>query len=78
VVTLGVIGCWQVFDQIYAGTNDGGPQKTTITPAFLIYQQAFGNSKAGLAATTAVVLFVIILVFTWVQRRVTGSSERVT
>ena len=74
-VTLGIIGCWQVFDQIYAGTNAGGPQKTTLTPAYLIYAQAFTNSKAGLAAATAVLLFVIILIFTWLQRRVTGTSE---
>jgi multiple sugar transport system permease protein len=74
-VTLGIIGCWQVFDQVYA-SNKGGPQKTTLTPAFLIYEQAFGNSKAGLAATTAIVLFVIILAFTWVQRRIMGTSER--
>ena len=76
-VTLGIIGCWQVFDQVYA-SSQGGPQKTSLTPAFLIYQQAFTNSKAGLAATTAVVLFVIILIFTWVQRRITGTSERVS
>ena len=73
-VTLGIIGTWQVFDQIYA-SNAGGPQKTTLTPAFLIYDQAFNNSKAGLAATTAVLLFIIILIFTWIQRRVTGTSE---
>ena len=73
-VTLGVIGTWQVFDQIYA-SNAGGPQKTTLTPAYLIYAQAFTNSKAGLAAATAVLLFVIILIFTWLQRRVTGTSE---
>ena len=74
VVTLGIIGTWQVFDQIYA-SNAGGPQKTTLTPAYLVYAQAFTNSKAGLAAATAVLLFVIILFFTWLQRRVTGSSE---
>ena len=53
VVTLGVIGTWQVFDQVYAA-NLGGPQKTTLTPALLVYLQAFQNSKAGLAAATAV------------------------
>jgi multiple sugar transport system permease protein len=74
VVTLGVIGTWQVFDQVYAA-NLGGPQKTTLTPALLVYLQAFQNSKAGLAATTAVLLFLIILVFTWLQRRVTGTSQ---
>ena len=73
-VTLGVIGTWQVFDQVYAA-NQGGPQKTTLTPAFLVYSQAFKNSKAGLAAATATILFVIILTFTWIQRRVTGRSD---
>ena len=34
VLTLGLIGTWQVFDQIYVGTQ-GGPAKTTITPAYL-------------------------------------------
>jgi multiple sugar transport system permease protein len=76
-VTLGVIGTWQVFDQVYA-SNRGGPQKTTMTPAYLVYSQAFGNSKAGLAAATAMLLFLVIFGFTWVQRRVTGRSDRVT
>jgi multiple sugar transport system permease protein len=74
VVTLGIIGTWQVFDQVYV-SNLGGPQKTTLTPALLVYLQAFQNSKAGLAAATAVMLFFIILLFTWLQRRVTGTSR---
>ena len=61
-----------MFDQVYAA-NLGGPQKTTLTPALLVYLQAFTNSKAGLAAATAVVLFFIIILFTWMQRRVTGT-----
>ncbi|HJU51524.1 MAG TPA: sugar ABC transporter permease [Acidimicrobiia bacterium] len=69
VVTLGLIGTWQVFDQVYAGTA-GGPRKTTFTPAYLIYFQAFTNSKAGLAAAIAVILFAIIMFFTWVNRQV--------
>jgi multiple sugar transport system permease protein len=73
-VTLGVIGTWQVFDQVYA-SNQGGPQKTTLTPAYLVYSQVFDNSKAGLAAATAVLLFFVILLFTWLQRRVTGKSS---
>jgi multiple sugar transport system permease protein len=69
VVTLGLIGTWQVFDQVYAGTA-GGPRKTTFTPAYLIYFQAFTNSKAGLAGAIAVILFAIIMFFTWVNRKV--------
>jgi multiple sugar transport system permease protein len=69
VVTLGLIGTWQVFDQIYAGTA-GGPRKTTFTPAYLIYFQSFTNSKAGLAGAIAVILFAIIMFFTWINRKI--------
>ena len=73
-MTLGIIGTWQVFDQVYAA-NLGGPQKTTLTPALLVYLQAFQNSKASLAAATGSRLFFVIVVFTWLQRRVTGTSQ---
>jgi multiple sugar transport system permease protein len=69
VLTLGVIGTWQVFDQVYAMTS-GGPQKTTLTPAYLVYREGFENSAMGRAAAIAFIVFVIILVFTGVQRLV--------
>ncbi|MET7425433.1 sugar ABC transporter permease [Dactylosporangium sp. NPDC005555] len=69
VLTLGVIGTWQVFDQVYAMTS-GGPQKTTLTPAYLIYREGFQNSAMGRAAAIAFIVLVIILVFTAVQRLV--------
>ncbi|MFV1989151.1 MAG: carbohydrate ABC transporter permease [Acidimicrobiales bacterium] len=67
VVPLGILGTWQVFDQIYA-ISFGGPQKTTLTPAFLIYFQMFQNGKASLGAAIAVLLFFIIMGFTLIQR----------
>ena len=67
VITLGLIGCWQVFDQIYTGTR-GGPSKTTLTPAYLSYQAAFQNQDWGIGAAIAFVLFLIIIVFTIFQR----------
>ncbi|WP_136054327.1 sugar ABC transporter permease [Microbacterium sp. K24] len=67
VLTLGLIGCWQVFDQIYTGTQ-GAPSKTTLTPAFLSYQTAFRNQEWGQGAAIAFILFVIIVVFTLLQR----------
>lgn len=69
VLTLGIIGTWQVFDQVYAMTS-GGPQKTTLTPAYLVYREGFQNSAMGRAAAIAFIVFVIILVFTAVQRLV--------
>lgn len=67
VVTLGLIGTFQVFDQIYV-ISSGGPAKTTLTIAYIVYQNGFNNSQMGLAAATALVLFGIIFVFTMVQR----------
>jgi multiple sugar transport system permease protein len=69
VLTLGIIGTWQVFDQVYAMTA-GGPQKTTLTPAYLVYREGFENTAMGRAAAVAFIVFVIILIFTGVQRLV--------
>lgn len=73
VVTLGLIGTFQVFDQIFV-ISSGGPAKTTLTIAYIVYENGFNNSAMGLAAATALVLFLIIFVFTMIQRLFT--SER--
>ena len=67
VVTLGMIGCWQVFDQIYTATQ-GGPAKTTLTPAYLSYSSSFGTQQWGIGAAIAFVLFFIIILFTLIPR----------
>ncbi len=67
VITLGLIGCWQVFDQIYTGTQ-GAPANTTMTPAFLSYEAAFISQSWGQGAAIAFILFVIIIFFMFLQR----------
>lgn len=67
VITLGLIGCWQVFDQIYTGTS-GAPGKTTVTPAYLSYTTAFLNQDWGAGAAIAFILFLIIIVLALLQR----------
>jgi multiple sugar transport system permease protein len=74
VVTLGMIGTFQVFDQIFVMTT-GGPAKTTITLAYLVYQEGFGNFRMGYAAAIAVVLFVIIMAMYGIQRWFLGGSD---
>jgi multiple sugar transport system permease protein len=76
VVTLGLIGTWQVFDQIYTGTQ-GGPAKTTLTPAYLSYSAAFQNNEWGRGAAIAFVLFAIIVVLTLLQRLVLRERDTV-
>jgi multiple sugar transport system permease protein len=75
VITVGIIGCFQVFDQIYVMTN-GGPLDSTTTITYLIYKWAFRDTtvKMGQASALAVVLTLIILVITIMQRRVIEGS----
>ena len=68
VVTLGMIGCFQVFDQIYV-MSSGGPANATTTMSYFIYQNAFKYFRTGYASAGAVVLFLFILCFTLIQKR---------
>jgi multiple sugar transport system permease protein len=67
VTTLGLIGTWQVFEQIYTGSQ-GGPAKTTLTPAYLSYSASFLSGQWGRGAAIAFILFAIIIVLTALQR----------
>jgi multiple sugar transport system permease protein len=69
VVTIGLIGSFQVFDQIYV-ISQGQPAGTTSTIAWIVYRNAFKDSFAGRGAATAFTLFVIIMVITLIQRRI--------
>ncbi len=75
VVTVGVIGCFQVFDQIFVMTA-GGPLDSTTTITYLIYKWAFRDTtiKMGQASALAVILTLIILVITLLQRRLIEGS----
>lgn len=73
VLTVGIIGTWQVFDQIFA-ISAGGPQKTTFTPAYLVYREGFRNFAMGRATAVSFLLFIIIGVFTIIQRRLISDE----
>ncbi len=74
VTTLGLIGTWQVFDQIYV-MGKGAPAGTTMTPAFLSYNQSFTSLKYGSGAAMAFVVFLIIIALTAWQRRVMREDK---
>jgi multiple sugar transport system permease protein len=70
VTALGTIGSFQMFDQAYLmGGANGDPLKSTLTPVLEIYDTAFRDSLMGRACAEAVVLFVVIFLFTILQRR---------
>jgi multiple sugar transport system permease protein len=76
VVTLGLIGTWQIFDQIYVGTQ-GSPSNTTVTPAYLSFNTSFNSNEWGVGAAIAFILFAIIVFFTLVTRLLTRNPDRV-
>jgi len=75
VLTLGLIGTWQVFDAVYI-MSQGAPAKTTLTPAFLSYQTSFLSGKWGQGAAIAFILFAIIVVFSLLQRFVMRDRSK--
>ena len=74
VLTLGLIGAWQVFDQIYL-TGKGAPGKTLLTPAFLAYDTSFKGLNWGEGAAIAFILFLIIVSLTLLQRWVLRDRD---
>jgi multiple sugar transport system permease protein len=74
VTTLGLIGTWQVFDQIYV-MGKGAPAGTTMTPAFLSYNTSFTSNNWGSGAAMAFIIFVIIVLLTWGQRHLMREDK---
>ena len=77
VITLGLIGTWQMFDQAFL-LGQGAPQGTTLTPAFLSYQASFKDGKWGQGAAISFILFVVIILFSLVQRFVMRDRKTIS
>ena len=77
VATMGLIGCFQVFDQAFIlSRGEGGPEDSTLTFTLLIYQLAFRTyNTMGLACALALVLTLIILAATMLLRRSSNAEE---
>lgn len=63
------INALQLFDEVYLSTR-GGPLHSTTVVVYYLWDQAFQQFNAGYAAALAYVLFMVILVITYIQFRV--------
>lgn len=69
LVIITTIGSLQAFSQVYAlSMGGGGPEYATTTTLFLIYETAFQYGDYSYAAAMAIVLVMMILGFTLLQR----------
>ncbi len=64
-----VIGAFQAFDQMYL-TTGGGPEKSTMTYMLGLYNQAFEYNNMGVACAMSYILFIIIMIITFIQFKV--------
>ena len=55
--------------------TQGGPAKTTLTPAYLSYTAAFRQQQWGQGAAIAFILFALIIVLTTFQRFVLRDKD---
>jgi multiple sugar transport system permease protein len=77
VFVVSMIGAFQVFDQVYVLTPDGGPANSTTVMTYEIYRTAFGEFDISTACAQSLVLFAFLLVLTVVSRRLTGRDDDV-
>jgi multiple sugar transport system permease protein len=68
IALLQMISTLRIFSQVYVMTS-GGPASSTSSVLYHIFTTAVRNQKFGLAAAVSMLLFVLILVLTLINRR---------
>jgi len=72
VYIIGIIGSYQVFDQIFV-MSSGGPVYSTSTIVYYLFDK-FMDLRLGYASAIAYILFAILVIFSYLQMRI--SRER--
>jgi len=73
IYIIGIIGTYQVFDQIYVMT-DGGPVNASRTIVFHLWDN-FHYMKFGYASAVAYVLFAVLALFSYLQMKFLGRED---
>jgi multiple sugar transport system permease protein len=73
VVVVTMIGYLQLFTEPYIMTG-GGPLRATTSLVLYMYEEGFRWWRLGVAAAIAFLLFILIVIFTIVQRRISPRS----
>lgn len=73
VSIIGVINSFKVFTEVYSlFAGRPGPAGSALTMVFYIYEKFYTEYQYGVASAAGIVLFLIILVFTLLQRFVSS------
>ena len=75
VAVVSFIGSLQRFDQAFVlGSADGSPANSLTTIVLYLYRAAMRQFDFGYAAAVGIILFVVIMAITLVQRRLFGQA----
>lgn len=74
VLVIEAIQAFQVFDQMYVMTA-GGPVRSSYSLVYFLYDTGFKYFDFGYASALGLVLFVVVLVFSLIQRWLIGRDD---
>ena len=75
-LVMGMINAFKVYNEVYSlFASKAGPANSAITVVYYLYDKFYNQYEYGEASASAVVLFGIILVLTFVQRKLTGRKD---
>jgi multiple sugar transport system permease protein len=75
VAVVSFIGALQMFDQAFIiGGGDGAPANSLTTMVLYLYRAALVKFEFGYAAAVGIILFVVIMTITLIQRRLFGQA----
>ncbi|MDQ0903723.1 MULTISPECIES: carbohydrate ABC transporter permease [unclassified Paenibacillus] len=75
IVVTSIIGGSQIFTEINIMTSTGGPEYSSASVVFYVWQKAFGNLQMGYASAMAVVLGLFIFIVTLIQFKMNEKSS---
>ena len=74
VVITSLIASFQVFAQVIVMTN-GGPNNSTVTIVHYIYRTAFQNLEFGYASAMAMVMFLLLVLASFINLRLFSRKK---
>jgi ABC-type sugar transport system permease subunit len=74
LVVYSIIQSFQVFDSVYVLTR-GGPGTATTFLVQYAYDEGFNQRRQGYAAAIGVILYVVVLIFTVLQWRLSKTRD---
>ena len=75
VSIMAMLQCLNTFSTQYLFTQSGAPQAPINVITLNIYRTGITNQRIGRASALSIILFIIMMVFTWLQFRFSKSDD---